>query len=98
MGSEGVGISIRHADSVDVCFLATTNGETLKRVVVLSHPEVLAYTKRRGTVLSDTWCSRLGAFKLTHAIENGEDMEKDLVTVSPADLKSYAKRLADPNP
>lgn len=83
------GISIRHADSVDVCFLAGADGETLKRVVVLSHPELLAYTKKKGIVLSDTWCSRLAAFKLRHAIENGEDMEKDYLVVSAAEIDRF---------
>ncbi len=59
------GISIRHADSVDVCFLLTSGEETLKRVIVLHHPDVLAYTKRKGAILSDTWCSRIAAFKLS---------------------------------
>jgi hypothetical protein len=81
------GISIRHADSVDVCFLATCADETLKRVIVLNHPDVLAYTKRKGMILSDTWCSRIAAFKLKHAIENGEDMEKDYLVLTPVEIE-----------
>jgi len=81
------GISIRHADSVDVCFLLTSGEETLKRVIVLHHPDVLAYTKRKGAILSDTWCSRIAAFKLKHAVENGEDLEKDFLVVSPSEVE-----------
>ena len=30
-----------------------------------------------------------------HLVETGEDMEKDLVTVSAAELKRYAEKLGD---
>ncbi|MCU1325327.1 MAG: hypothetical protein JWN34_697 [Bryobacterales bacterium] len=83
------GISIRHADSVDVCFLASSGDETLKRVIVLNHPDLLAYTKRKGTQLTDTWCARLAAFKLRHAIENFEDMDKDYLVTSPAEIERF---------
>jgi len=83
------GISIRHADSVDVCFLASSGEETLKRVIVLNHPDLVAYAKKRGTPITDTWCSRLAAFKLKHAIINGEDMEKDYIVVSPAEIEQF---------
>jgi hypothetical protein len=32
---------------------------------------------------------------LLRLVETGEDMEKDLVTVSATDLKGYAERLGD---
>ena len=45
--------------------------------------------------MDDPWCSRLGAMHLRHLVETGEDMEKDLVTVPAAELKSYAEKLAE---
>jgi hypothetical protein len=44
--------------------------------------------------MTDAWCSRLAALHLQHLIETGEDMEKDLVTVSPEDLAAYDAQLA----
>ena len=44
--------------------------------------------------MDDPWCARLAALHLLHVIETGADMEKDLVTVLPADLKRYAGELA----
>ena len=44
--------------------------------------------------MDDPWCSRLAAAHLLHLVATGEDMEKDLVTVVPADLKRYAELLA----
>jgi hypothetical protein len=32
---------------------------------------------------------------LRHLVETGEDMEKDLVTVPAAELKSYAEKLGE---
>jgi hypothetical protein len=40
--------------------------------------------------LDDAWCARIAALHLIHLIETGEDMEKDLVTLSLADLRRYA--------
>jgi hypothetical protein len=83
------GISIRHADSVDVCFLLESGDEKLKRVVVLSHPDLIAYAKRKGSQVSDTWCSRIASFKLKHVIENGEDLEKEYLVVSPHEIEQF---------
>ena len=83
------GISIRHADSVDVCFLLETGDEKLKRVIVLKHPELLDYAKRKGTQVTDTWCSRLAGFKLKNAIESGEDIEKEYLVVSPREIEQF---------
>ena len=47
-----------------------------------------------GRKVDDPWCSRLGAMHLLHLVETGEDMEKELVTLSPPELREYAQRLA----
>jgi hypothetical protein len=44
--------------------------------------------------MDDAWCARLAAMHLQYLVATGEDMEKDLVTVLPADLKRYAGELA----
>jgi len=86
------GISIRHADSVDVCFVieATDGGEPARqKIVVLSHPEIRDFSKRTGREITDTWCSRMAVCKLRQVIENGEDMDKDYLTVTPHEIEEY---------
>jgi hypothetical protein len=86
------GISIRHSDSVDVCFVLGSGegaGAGTQKVVVLSHPEILAFSKRTGRVITDTWCSRMAACKLRQVTENGEDMDKEFLTVTPREIEEY---------
>ena len=47
-----------------------------------------------GRQVDDAWCARLAGLHLLHLIRTGEDMERDLVTVSLADLTRYAAELA----
>ena len=90
------GISIRHADTVDVKFiLVDDNGERTPKTIALEHVDLLEIAKESGRKVDDPWCSRLAAMHLMHLVETGEDMEKDLVTVPRADLKAYAAGLAD---
>lgn len=83
------GISIRHADSVDVCFVIESGEEKAAKVIVLSHPELREFAKKSGREVSDTWCSRLAVCKLRQAIENGEDMDKEYLTVTPREIEEY---------
>ena len=90
------GISIRHADTVDVKFLITSAGEPpQEKVVALPHLALLELTGGRGEKLSDPLCMRLAALHLIRMIETFEDMEKTLVTVSPQELAAYDKQLHD---
>ncbi len=85
------GISIRHADTVDVKFVVWTEGEPKhEKVLALPHPDLLALTRETGHALTDAWCLKLAARHLTHMITSGEDLEKTLVTVSSSDLESSA--------
>lgn len=90
------GISIRHADTVDVKFILWTAGESgdaepkQERVIALPHPALLALSARTGHPLSDPWCLKLAAQHLRYMITSGEDLEKTLVTASPADLERAA--------
>lgn len=89
-------ISLRHADTVDVKFLIEEEGGgRSEKTIALQHPDLLAVSKEIGRAMDDAWCSRLAARHLIHLIETGEDMEKDLVTVSLADLRAYAADLAE---
>ncbi len=87
-------ISIRHSDSVDVKF-ALSNGETeTAKVIALMHADLLALSATTGRPITDSWCSRLAALHLKQMIETSQDMEKTLVTLTPADLAEHAGVLA----
>jgi len=87
------GISIRHADTVDVKFLVTpANGESEEKVVALPHAALLDITGN-GQTLSDPFCMRLAAFHLKHMIETAEDMDKTLVTLTADELDTCDRQL-----
>lgn len=82
------GISIRHADTVDVKFVVWTRDEPKQeRVIALPHPLLLALSEKTGHALTDGWCLKLAASHLNYMIESGEDLEKTLVTLNQADLE-----------
>jgi hypothetical protein len=85
------GISIRHADTVDVKFLIWTQGEERQeKIIALPHAELLALSAKTGHPVTDPWCMRLAAKHLEYVITSGEDLEKTLITVSPVDLDRAA--------
>ena len=89
-------ISLRHADTVDVKFiLVDDQGARTEKTIALPHADLLRVAAEAGRKVDDPWCSRLGALHLRRLVETGEDMEKDLVTVSVADMKGYAEKLRD---
>ena len=75
------GISIRHADTVDVKFLLRDNdGNQTAKTIALPHPDLLAVSRALGRPMDDAWCGRLAALHLIDLVRTGEDMEKALVT------------------
>lgn len=90
------GISIRHADTVDVKFGVSTDDEPFEeRIIALPHPELLHVSKKVGHALTDAWCMKLAALHLKHMFETGEDFEKIVVTLEPDQMDEYARRLQD---
>ena len=90
------GISIRHADTVDVKFEAAPEGEPKhEHVIALKHPDLLRLSKETGHALSDPWCMKIAALHLKHMIETAEDVEKTLVTAGFEEMEQYAKQLQD---
>jgi hypothetical protein len=82
------GISIRHSNSVDVCFILTSGEEKLKKTVVLPFHDLKAWAKAgSGRKFDDTWCARAAVLKLRSAIDTAEDLEKDYIVVTPAELE-----------
>lgn len=88
------GISIRHADTVDVKFdVAAADEPKQEKVIALTHPHLMKLSGELGVPLSDPWCMKLAALHLTHMIETDEDMERTLVTPSYTELAGYARQL-----
>ena len=87
--------SIRHADTVDVKFiLVDENGQPTPKTIALPHADLVRVSRETGRELDDPWCARIAALHVQHLISTGEDMEKDLVTILPADLKRNAGEVA----
>lgn len=88
------GISIRHADTVDVKFDAAPEGEPrYEHVVALVHPDLLKLSKAMGRLLTDPWCMKIAALHMKEMIETAEDIDKTVVTVGFADMERHAKEL-----
>ena len=88
------GISIRHADTVDVKFFATPEGgQAEEKVIALPHPALLEITSTRGRKLTDSYCLRLAAAHLRHMVETLEDIDKTLVTLTPQEVSAYDQQL-----
>ena len=87
-------ISLRHSDTVDVKFVVHDDSTRAEKTIALPHADLLALSQKTDRPMTDAWCSRLAALHLKHLIETGEDMEKDLVTVSAEELAAYDAQLA----
>src|SRR5579875_921606 len=89
------GISIRHADTVDVKFFVTPEGsnDPEEKVIALPHEALLKVTAARGHQLSDPYCLRIAAAHLRHMIETSEDMEKVIVTLTAEEIDAYDQQL-----
>jgi hypothetical protein len=87
-------ISIRHADTVDVKFiLQDDNGAQTQKTIALPHADLIKVSQDTKRPMDDPWCSRIAELHLLHLVETGEDMEKDLVTLTLPDLKRYAAQV-----
>lgn len=88
------GISIRHADTIDVKFAVSTGGEPFdERIIALPHPALLIASKKTGHALTDAWCLKIAALHVRHMLKTGEDLEKTLITVEDHEIEQYAREL-----
>jgi hypothetical protein len=85
------GISIRHADTIDVKFSISTGGREERKVIALLHTDLLKLSGQLNRPLTDPWASRLAAVHLKKMIESDEDMDKTIVTPSFEELVEYAR-------
>jgi hypothetical protein len=84
-------ISIRHSDSVDVKFILRSDDETIQKTISMPHLTLRELAAQMGIPMSDAWCARLAKLHLEHLVSSAEDMEKDIVTPSLAQLTQYAE-------
>lgn len=91
------GISIRHADTVDLKFVVSDGSYSDEKVLALPHPFMVSLSEKAGVALSDPLCMKVAVDHLRRMIESGEDMEKPLVTLTSADIeRSIAATVAAP--
>jgi len=86
-------ISLRHSDTVDVKFVLHDGECRVEKTIALPHVDLLQLSKKKGRTMTDAWCSRLAALHLKHILETGEDLEKELITVSAKELAEYDGQL-----
>ncbi len=89
------GISIRHADTIDVKWELECEGEKRDLVVALPHPLLLALAKNQNRPITDSWCMKLAGLHAVHMLATWEDMDKSLVTLSQSQLEAHAGGLAE---
>jgi hypothetical protein len=88
------GISIRHADTIDVKFGVSTSGQPFEeRVIALPHTALLAASQATGHALTDAWCLKIATLHVKHMLATGEDLEKTLITVPQEEIEQYARSL-----
>ncbi len=87
-------ISLRHSDTVDVKFVLNSDGETAQKTIAMPHKDLQALSREIAQPMTDPWCARMAALHLKHMVETGEDLEKDLVTLSAEQLREYNAVLA----
>ena len=73
-----VAISTRHADAVDIKFLA--NGRPVW--IALPHPAWPEYNRRTGKVISDPLAIQIAGHFLKTAIESGLDSGREMYTLT----------------
>jgi hypothetical protein len=89
------GISIRHADTIDVKWDLECDGEKQEKVVALPLPILMQVSKEQKRSITDAWCMKLGGLHLIEMIASWQDMDKELVTISLDEARTYAGRVAE---
>ena len=80
-----VAIATRHADAVDVKFLA--DGNTVW--VALPHPAWVEYKKRTGKVITDSLAVEIAGHYLKTAIEAGEGLGREMYSLTVEETLSH---------
>ncbi len=73
-----VAIATRHADAVDVKFLA--DGKTVW--IALPHPAWVEYKKRTGKIITDSLAVEVAGHYLKWALESGEGLGREMYSLT----------------
>ena len=73
-----VAIATRHADAIDVKFLA--EGKTVW--IALPHPAWVEYKKRTGKIITDSLAVEIAGHYLKWAIESGEGLGREMFSLT----------------
>ena len=87
------GISIRHADTVDVKFEITCGDIHEEKIIALPHKMLLQASHATEQPVTDPWVNRIAALHLKKMITTGDDVEKTLVTLDYDTILGYAEAL-----
>lgn len=82
-----VAIATRHADAVDIKFLA--DGKTVW--VALPHPAWVEYKKRTGDLITDPLAVEIAGHYLKSAIEAGDGLGREMYSLTVAQTLDHLK-------
>ena len=82
-------IATRHADAVDIKFLA--DGHPVW--IALPHPAWVEYNKRTGKVITDPMAVQVAGHFLKWALETGENGGREMHTLTVADVLQHLSEL-----
>jgi hypothetical protein len=80
-----VAIATRHADAVDVKFLA--DGKPVW--VALPHPAWVEYKKRTGKMITDSLAVEIAGHYLKYALESGEGLGREMYSLTVEETLSH---------
>ncbi len=86
-----VAIATRHADAVDIKFLA----DDRPIWIALPHPAWVEYTQRTGKVISDPAAVQIAGHYLKWAIESGEDNGREMYALSVQETLDHLQAVLD---
>lgn len=84
------GISIRHANTVDLKYYIASDEEKREVVIALPHEHLTSLAARSGRAVTDSWCLHLASERLGNMIGKWEDMDSSIVTLRAGDLEALA--------
>jgi hypothetical protein len=86
-----VAISTRHADAVDIKFLAGDRPVW----VALPHPAWVEYNRETGKIITDPMAVQIAGHYLKWAIESGEDNGREMYALTVQETLEHLKAIVD---
>jgi hypothetical protein len=87
-----VAIATRHADAVDIKFLA--NGKPIW--IALPHPAWVEYQRRTGKVITDPLAIQIAGHFLKNAVESGADSSREMYTLTVEETLRHLDGVLEP--